>query len=569
MKSRLPLILLGIVIFSTALLTLLAARSLQRDEIMAQRRSDELAGKAARTAAALVQGRLLAELDQVRNAMADAASGGGDLLRVRTMATRMEQSRPLVRRIYLFMNPWGFVWPSDPTDDAEEIQLRQALLETLRNLAASSASPSDPLGFTLGGKAYLFGAAEGKKVLYVGYEVAPAHFVELLTASLREAEGGGVVLGAEGEGIHVPAGHGPDTGRVVVEDSLGQQRVMDGAPADADSLPRAVQALPPPMAHVRILAYSTNLDEVRRTVAVRHQLYRWGLVMLALGIIGGVGLLVSAARAEIRQARSGSEVALGVSHDLRTPIASMKILAESMLLGHVPDPARQQEFLRTIVEECERLSQLTERVLFLFRFGQDAVEYLLRPSDLGRCVRGAVGAFEARYAAGGIASGASALPEIQLQVEAPVPCVRLDETAFGQVMLNLLDNAAKYGKKNLPTGGAVLNIDITVRRQELRRRWGWPRRSWVSVTVRDHGGGIARQYQRRIFHRFYRVPETRDVNLSGVGLGLSVCKHVMEGHGGWIEVRSAPGEGSAFTLYLPVDLPMVFPGAAPEDAAAT
>ncbi|MDA0578655.1 MAG: HAMP domain-containing sensor histidine kinase, partial [Verrucomicrobia bacterium] len=505
------------------------------------------AEKSARSAAINVQARLMSELDQVRNAMADAAGGGGDMALVRTMATRIESSRALVRRVYVFMNPWGFVWPADAAADQAEMEERQALLETLRTLAASSSSASEPLGFKLGDNAYVFGPSEGRKSLYVGFAVTPGAFAPLLANALRDAGGGGVLLGAEGDGIHLPAGMGRDAGHVVVQDSLGGRRVWDADEA-VRSLPRAVQHLAPPMDDVRILAYTENLDEVRRTVAVRNQLYRWGLVLLALGIVGGAGLLLSRARAEVQQARSGSDVALGVSHDLRTPIASMKMLAESILLGHVPNPARQQEFLRTIVEECERLSQLTERVLFLFRFGQDAMQYRVQPADLTCIVRTTVDAFLSRYVAGGLTSGAAPAPDVTVHTDVAPPNVRLDETAFRQVLLNLLDNAAKYGKT---VAGAAVRIEVRIGHCVRRKAWRGGRRAWATVTVRDYGAGIPRRYQRRIFQRFYRVPEARDVNVSGVGLGLSVCRHVLLAHGGWIAVKSAPGEGAAFTLFVP------------------
>ncbi|MCE9613187.1 MAG: HAMP domain-containing histidine kinase [Lentisphaerae bacterium] len=562
MKSRLTLALLGLVIFSTALLTLVAARSLQQDEIIAQRHIDERADKAVRTVTALMQGRLQGELDQVRNAMADAVAAGGDLRDVRTMAVRLEHSRALVQRVYLYMNPWGFMWPAEPAVDVDDVHRREALLAVLRGLTAgSAATDGTPFGIRLNGSMLLFGAMENRQGLYVGYEIAPGAFGNLLVSSLRATEGGGILLGAEGDGLKILPGGGTEPGHVLVEDSLGQRQEVGMTRPGPDVLPRAQQALDPPLDAIRIAAYSDNPDEIRRTVAVRSQLYRWGIVMLALGILGGAGLLLGEARAEINRARSGSDVALGVSHDLRTPIASMRILAESMYLGHVPDPARQREFLRIIVEECERLSQLTERVLFLFRFGQDAMQYHLRPADLKDAVQKVVDAFLTRYVTGdGENPGASpSRPDIRFEVADSIPPVKLDPAAFSQVVLNLLDNAVKYGKRSAAAAGGAggvatsPRIEIHLFRQDRRRRLGWPRRTWAVLSVRDFGSGIPRRHQRRIFHRFYRVPEARDENVSGVGLGLSVCKHVMDGHGGWIALHSAPGVGTTFTLYLPAE----------------
>lgn len=553
MKPRLPLILLAVVIFSTALLTLLAARSLQRDELVAQRHLEERAGKALDTVSEFVQTRLQNEVDQARNAMADAVAAGGDLKRVRTMATRLEGSRPAMRRVFLFMNPWGFIWPEEEAASAEESRMRQELLAALRN-AVASGSRGGLMAFSLGGNAYAFAMMEPKRQLYVGCEIAPGALVEMLAAGLRAGDGGGVLLSADGPGIDIESRSGDAIDSVLVADSLGQSRDVASGSTGSRSVLQA-RSLPPPLEHVRLQAYSEDATELRRTVAVRTQLYRWGIVMLALGILGGVGLLVGEAHAEVKRAQSGSEVALGVSHDLRTPIASMRVMAESLYLGHVADPGRQREFLHTIMEECERLSQLTERVLFLFRYGQDSVQYRMQRADPAEAVRAAVHTLMARYAPD-LPAEPSTLhiqPDVRLTVSAGLPPVNLDRTAFSQVMLNLLDNAMKYGTSGVGGGydPAPVRIDVDVSAHRRGRRLGWPRRTWVRVTVRDFGAGVAREHQHLVFRRFYRAPQARHDNVSGVGLGLSVCRHVMAGHGGWIDLWSRPGEGAAFSLYLP------------------
>ena len=101
--------------------------------------------------------------------------------------------------------------------------------------------------------------------------------------------------------------------------------------------------------------------------------------------------------AEVSKARIRSDFVIGVSHDLRTPISSMKMLAESLYLGHIPDQGKQKQFLATIARECERLSQMIERVLFFVRYDQEALVYHMKQIEPGGLVESAVRTFEARY----------------------------------------------------------------------------------------------------------------------------------------------------------------------------
>jgi two-component system phosphate regulon sensor histidine kinase PhoR len=116
-----------------------------------------------------------------------------------------------------------------------------------------------------------------------------------------------------------------------------------------------------------------------------------------------------------------------------------------------------------------------------------------------------------------------------------------------QVLLNLLDNAVKYGRS---ADGAV-DVRVWVDAVAVRRWRVLPRRRWVRIAVRDAGPGLSRRDLRRVFRRFYRGAGAQALNVSGTGLGLAVCRHVVRAHGGWIGASSAPGQGSTFSVYLP------------------
>ena len=257
---------------------------------------------------------------------------------------------------------------------------------------------------------------------------------------------------------------------------------------------------------------------------------------------------------------------------MRTPVSSMRMLAESLEMGHVRDPDKQKQFLRTIVTECDRLSQLVERVLFFVRFGQDALVYSLRETDPAVLVESVVRSFAARFSgsaatatdagprteadradkAGGNATPGSSEGRVSAagltlrwRFAPDLPGVDVDEAAVTQLVLNLLDNAVKYSCR----GSADIRVDVD--RATRRRRPFGREKTWVIIMVRDHGIGIRRQELRRIFRKFYRGRGARRDHVSGVGLGLAMCRHIAVAHGGWIEAQSVPGEGSTFKVFLP------------------
>lgn len=232
--------------------------------------------------------------------------------------------------------------------------------------------------------------------------------------------------------------------------------------------------------------------------------------------------------AEIRRARTRIEFAAAVSHDLRTPLASMRMLAESLHLGRITEESKRQKFLATLVTECDRLGRLTDRALYFIRFGQDALQYRLTEGDFGSLVRETTETY--------LMSGMKRARHLSVQVEEGLPAVRFDGGALEQVVLNLLDNADKYSPQDQ-------NIDVAVEATPDRRQ--------VRLSVRDRGIGIAPADLRRVFRAYYRGERARSSDVSGVGLGLALCRHIVRAHGGRIEVESVVGEGSTFRVTLP------------------
>lgn len=189
-------------------------------------------------------------------------------------------------------------------------------------------------------------------------------------------------------------------------------------------------------------------------------------------------------------------------------------------------PADRAKYLQTIVNESERLTRLLNNVLDFSRIDRGEKDYQLRPAPVADLVHAAARA---------IAYPAS-LKGIAVAVEVPGdPCVApVDPDAIQQALLNLPTNALKYS-------GDAHKIVIALSRTD----------SDVAIRVRDWGIGIPAPDHRRIFEKFYRVPGGENQSIPGTGLGLALVAHIVAGHGGRIEVESAPDSGSTFTILLP------------------
>jgi two-component system sensor histidine kinase SenX3 len=217
-----------------------------------------------------------------------------------------------------------------------------------------------------------------------------------------------------------------------------------------------------------------------------------------------------------------------VSHELKTPATSLRLLAESLEETIDEDPAQARLFAAQLKKETGRLSQLINDLLDLTRL--ESEERVENPVPVD--VRNVLMTVLARM------RGTARKKNITLKWKrfgrAAQYTVRGDETQLSSMFTNLVDNAVKY----TPPGGRV---EVT----------GSFEGSEIVIRVSDTGIGIPEGKLPRIFERFYRVDKARSKETGGTGLGLSIVKHVAENHGGRVTVESTLGEGSTFTVYLP------------------
>jgi two-component system phosphate regulon sensor histidine kinase PhoR len=554
MKAKLPLLVLLLVVLPTAVLSLLASRALQSWALVVDRRLQADASNVLQTVAARTHGLLERHLQQVGAALEECVASGASPAATEAAVARFRDPGGLSRQVYLFMNPWGFLYPADvETPDPGDPKALALLAGLRRDIATKPRAPE--IWLTAGDASYAFTALPGRGEVFAGFEINTPVFRAQLDEALRFFSRGGLVIEAEGPGVFGLREPQAAAAAVVVQGPFGESSAAGSGLARAAGRRLAERRLLPPFDFIQIRAILENPDEVRRASQLQARLYGWGILLLAGGVLAGAGFVLREVASEIARARARSTLVMGLSHDLRTPVSSLKMLSESLYLDYVVEPAKRKKFLAAMVKESERLNLLVERVLFLMRFGQGALAYNLGPTDVGEVVRGAVEAFRSQWA--GTADGPRAGVDVRVEVEAALPTVRGDAHALTQLLFNLLDNAAKYGGvpgESVAAAGAAgraARIDLDVR-VVTRHHWGpGGAARWVCIGVRDYGPGISRREQRRIFREFYRSPGAAERNVSGVGLGLAICRHVVRAHGGRITVTSRPGEGSTFTVYLP------------------
>lgn len=254
--------------------------------------------------------------------------------------------------------------------------------------------------------------------------------------------------------------------------------------------------------------------------------YLWIGVLAIAATLAMAALIAWVVRRQIRVARLKNDLVATVSHELKTPLASMRLLIDTLLDAETFDRRQVGEYLHLIARENTRLSRLIENFLTFSRLEQN--RYAFKPTDIAPLdiVDAAAAAVRDRFGP----------PECRFEIEAApdLPQIVGDPDALVTAVVNLLDNAYKYSEEE--------------KHIILRASAG---DGCVCFEVQDHGIGISRVGSGRVFKRFYQVDQRLSGSGSGVGLGLSIVRAIVLAHGGSVELHSEPGRGSTFTLKIP------------------
>ncbi len=256
--------------------------------------------------------------------------------------------------------------------------------------------------------------------------------------------------------------------------------------------------------------------------------YLFGILIVSLvaTTVAGTAATLAVLYREARVARLQTDFVNKVSHDLRTPLTSIRMFVETLQLGRLPDAARQQEALEIIAEETGRLSSLINRLLDWARMESGRRTYQLERQPVEPIIDAALQAFEPQLL--------QHPAQVTRHVAAGLPRVVVDRQALTEALLNLLNNAHKYtgADKRISVGAQATGPTVL-------------------ISVSDNGPGIPRPDQKRIFEKFYRARDPLHRTIEGSGLGLAMVKHIVGAHGGRISVSSDVGHGATFTIALP------------------
>ncbi|MFC2089020.1 ATP-binding protein, partial [Calditrichota bacterium] len=276
----------------------------------------------------------------------------------------------------------------------------------------------------------------------------------------------------------------------------------------------------------QILVKPKNLDILNQYITTRRWIYSITLILLIFGMFLGIILVFRDMSREKRLGQLRSDFVSNVTHELKTPLTSIRMFAETMLLGRIKKKKEQQEYLSIIVNESARLTRLINNVLDFSKIEKNKKEYHFELINLSEVIQSAINSMAYWLEEQGF--------KIEVKIESDIK-TKADGDAIEQAVLNLLSNAMKYSFKR-----KEINLEV------------WTENQSINIQVRDKGIGVAESQQKHIFDKYYRAHSGHQGDKGGAGLGLTVIKHIVEAHQGTIKLKSQVNRGSTFTIVLPV-----------------
>jgi signal transduction histidine kinase len=287
------------------------------------------------------------------------------------------------------------------------------------------------------------------------------------------------------------------------------------------------EALP----HWEMAAYLLNpaaLTETARTLKLTLGLFI-AVLVLAIGI--GSWLIVADLNRQLLLARQKTDFVSNVSHELKTPLTSIRMFAELLAEGRVTDREKQKSYLGIITAETARLSRLINNVLDFARLERGEKKYRFQSCDLCEIVRETAETYKPHFETNGF--------KFDWNVPNDPIMVSSDRDALAQVLVNLLSNAEKYSDSR-----KEVTLEVTRHSSPL---------PYAEIKVLDRGVGVPQGSEEKIFEKFYRAHDALSSGIQGSGLGLTFARQIARAHGGEITHECREGGGSCFTLRLPTN----------------
>lgn len=260
----------------------------------------------------------------------------------------------------------------------------------------------------------------------------------------------------------------------------------------------------------------------------RRGIYFYMFILIAGILVFGLILTIRSFTREMELSRMKSDFVSTVSHEFKSPLTSIRQIAEMLHSGRVPNEERRQKYYDVLLEQSERLSLLTENVLSFAKMEEGKREFVFEPVDVETLLTDIVSTIQDRVKHDGFA--------IEAKIEKSLPPIKADASAIIQAVNNLIDNAVKYSGDS---------------KKVIVRAYAGDQS--VIIEVRDFGLGIKKEEMGKVFDRFYRGGDELTRTVKGSGLGLTLVKQIVEAHKGSVQVESEPGRGSLFAIKLPLD----------------
>ena len=275
--------------------------------------------------------------------------------------------------------------------------------------------------------------------------------------------------------------------------------------------------------------FQQDLNLFNTLLFSRHSVYFYIFILTAIILTFGLYLMIHTLTHELELARMKSNFVSAISHDLKSPVTSIRQLSEMLQAGRVPSKERRQRYHDVLVEQSERLSTLIDNVLDSARMEEGQAEYFFEKVDIKELLEEIVSKIQHRVQHHGFT--------IETQMEKNLPEILIDRAAIIQAITNLVDNAIKFS-----SNAKLVKVKLFKENEQ------------IAISVKDRGIGIKKAEIIKIFERFYRSGDEKIRHTKGSGLGLTLVKQIVETHHGTVHVESELGKGSIFTIKLPIDL---------------